>query len=440
METSKEKAGDCSVLPMAGDRASTSVQQLPQPLATEAAGDKVVRRLIQAPRARSGLLPPVMIYLPGLPYMEWNSTSRIAELMAIKLSNGPGAFAVEDVRSPSKLLSNGQRIFEVKDGPILDIFMYDYRRRLQLNNSGGTGVVAALRGFAVAFWYFFRAIAFVLNAGKRAKSAVAKWQLVIGFGLVLVLVLSVVLTGSAVLASVGIWKEPIVTGSAAQAIALGATAFTVWLFFNARLDIQRAATQIEQIIYYAHDERHAAAVTGGLDGALDDLLEAQPCLKVHLFAYSFGALVAVDFLYPRTSLLQSLDKRHAEAIPTLTCAGYPGDVARLFMPHYLEGRQSRVPNLHWANIFNAADVCGSNLIDGTDFAEEPNEKDQGAEVANVRPNDVVRYTDEKLTVWNIWGLKGFFSHMGYWDDADNENCLDKVIEEVLPATFRHTSV
>ena len=45
----------------------------------------------------------------------------------------------------------------------------------------------------------------------------------------------------------------------------------------------------------------------------------------------------------------------------------------------------------------------------------------------------MRYTNERLTIWNIWGGKGFLSHGGYWDEPDHENCLHLVIREVLPA-------
>ena len=48
--------------------------------------------------------PPVMIYLPAMWQRAANSTSRIAELMAIKLTNGPGTFHTQEVLSPSPQL------------------------------------------------------------------------------------------------------------------------------------------------------------------------------------------------------------------------------------------------------------------------------------------------------------------------------------------------
>ena len=325
-----------------------------------------------AHKSAGSTLPPVMIYLPGLPKKEANSTSRIAELMTIKLNNGPGTFETEAVRSPSKHLSDGQRIVEAKKTPVLDLYMLDYRDRLQLVDVTGTGVSAAVRRFALALWYFLRAFALVLNAGagRHAKRPVAKLQLLVGFGAVLVLLASVVFTVLAVLVSLGLWKDPFVTGNAADAIALGATAFTTWLFFSARPTILASAAQIEQFLDYAQNERYAAGVASVLDAALDDLLEAQPDRKVHLFGYSFGALVAMDYLYPRKSLLPTLDPRHAKAISTLVTVGCPINFVRLYISDYADNREARVENLRWINVFIPADVLGSNLLDDNDYTEK----------------------------------------------------------------------
>jgi hypothetical protein len=411
-----------------------SLQQPSQPVSAQQPGTT-------AP----GTLPPVMLYVPSIAQSPKNSALRIAQLIAIKASKGPGTYAVEELLSPSASahLTDGQRIVKTGSGPVLDVYTVDYRPLLKLPQVAGTGIGATLRRLAFTLWYFLRTLVLVLSARRRAKSRVAKLQLLIGFGVVVVLLLSVIFTVLAVLAALGLWKEPPVSGTAADAIALGATAFATWLFFNVRPAVQRAATLIEQLIDYAQDERHAAGVAGILESALDDLLEGNPDRKVHVFGYSLGALVAMDFLYPRKSLLQPLDERHAKGILALVTVGCPVDFIRLYMPQYTEGRGARVPDVRWTNIYIPADVLGSNLTDGDDFAEA---SDRGAgasghkagshrqeeiAIAGERPKSQ-RYTSERLTFRNIWGHKGFLSHGGYWDEPEQENCLHLVMREVMP--------
>jgi hypothetical protein len=420
--------------------------------------------------ATPGVLPPVLIYLPSLSRSVNNSATRIAQLMAIKMSRGPGSFAAEELVSPSKSLTDGRRIVKVADGPMLDVYMLDYRPRLQLRNVAvGEGVGAAVRRFMFALWYFLRALTLVLPAGKRAKRPLAKWQLVIGFGATVILLLSVVFTVLAVLAALGIWQEPIVAGNAAAAVALGFTAFTTWFFFNARPSVNEAAARVEEMITYAQNERHAAGVTSVIGDAIDDLLKKGPSRSIHLFGYSFGALVAMDFMHPRISLFEPLDARHQKAIRTLVTVGLPLDFVRLYVPRYIENREARVDNLHWTNVYIPADVFGSNLVNGDDVAEAPPgtpaEAPPGTAAASRRwkvdrtadrnrlrlgrlrlrrrrrPAEAIsiagqrpvshQYTSERLTFFSIWGGRGFFSHGGYWDEPENENCLHLVIREVL---------
>jgi hypothetical protein len=393
-----------------------------------------------------GTVPPIMFYLPSLARSSKNSASRIAQLIAIKASKGPGTYAAEELPSPNARLTDGRRIVRTGSGPVLDIYTVDYRPLLKLPEVAGSGIGPTLRRLAFALLYFFRTLVLVLPASKRAKSRIARLQLVIGFGAVVVLLLSVVFTVLAVLAALGLWEEPPVSGNAADAIALGATAFATWLFFNVRPAVRKAAGLIEQLLDYAEDERHAAGVTGIVDSALDDLLEADPDCKVHIFGYSLGALVAMDFLFPRKSLLQPLDERHARAIQTLVTVGWPIDFIRLYMPQYTGGREARVPDLRWTNVYIPADVLGSNLINNDDFAEASNtgagagEHKAGSNtqppqeevaIAGKRPISH-RYTSEQLTFRNIWGRKGFLSHGGYWDEPEHENCLHLVMREVIP--------
>jgi len=168
----------------------------------------------------------------------------------------------------------------------------------------------------------------------------------------------------------------------------------------------QASNFVAQLLEYSQDERHAASVYGGLATAIDSLLEKDPDREVHIFGYSFGAVVAVDFLYPRASLHDTADRRIARAVRTLSTVGCPLDLVRLYMPDYLNGRQNLLPELVWRNVFIAADVMSSNFHDSDDSEEEPPD---GLRFAGENRTSC-RYTDHRLTVFNIFLRRGFISH------------------------------
>ena len=410
---------------------------------------------------------PVVLYLPAISNSPANTSSRVADLMARKLTAGSGSFISEVVPLvPSAKLQDGWRISRSDSTAILDIFTLDYRPLLQLPEVGSKGLGGALQRLFLALWYFARIVVRLWSANRRAKTFPAKLQLLIGFGAAGVMLACAVFTGLAVLASLGLWTEPSLPENLTDALAISGTAATTWLWLRARPIMARWGTVVEQMMDYAEDERHGAGVGAIVETAIDDILEATPKRKVYLFGYSLGALIAMDFLFPRRSLQQPLDPRHNEAISGLITVGCPIDFVRLFLPEYHKGRDARVTHLDWLNIFIPADVLGSNYVDGDDNAMEASSPEDdaraggkdghksekrstgtdapasdstiGITVAGHRPTSLT-YTSAKLNVLNVWSRKGFLSHAGYWDEPERENCLHLVLRRILPATGPHPS-
>ncbi|GIF62387.1 hypothetical protein Ais01nite_04220 [Asanoa ishikariensis] len=392
-------------------------------------------RRSRARRAPDATPPPVALFLPGIRKSPRNSAARVAELIAIKASKGPGTYVAQELSSFSKQLSEGRRIVNVDGVPVLDVYTVDYHPALDLPDVAGTGVAPTVRRFGLALAHLLGAVLMLLSAGKRAKSTVAKFQLVLGLGAVFLLMLSAVFTGLAILVALGVWTEPDVPDTAADAIAVGGTALTTWLFFSVRPAVARGAKLLEQVLAYAQDERHAAGVTGLVDSALDDLLEKNPGRKVYLVGYSIGALIAMDFAFPRRSLAQPLDARHRDAIASLVTIGCPLDFVRLYFPTYADDRLERVPGLPWTNIYIPADILASNMVDGDDYAYAPAEDNSDVvTVAGVRPV-CHRYTSQTLTYRNVWTRTGLLTHAGYWDEPERENCLHLVMRQICPETL-----
>jgi len=260
----------------------------------------------------------------------------------------------------------------------------------------------------------------------------AKWQLVVGFGAVAALLGAVVITIVAILVALGLLTLPNVSGTFADAFAIGATGVTAWALAKASPVIRDVASRIQQMMDYAESQQEAVKVVNCLGEAIDTVLEpAETTRPVFILGYSMGALVAIDYLCPRTSQLELPDDRQVAAIRGLITIGCPLDFIRLYMPQYMANRQPRVRDLPWTNIFIPADVLGSNMVDGDDDAAPAPEQAVG--VAAMKPTRIVQFTDEKLTWSGIRARRGFLSHGDYWSVPGAGNCLSVVLSTVRAA-------
>lgn len=253
------------------------------------------------------------------------------------------------------------------------------------------------------------------------------------------LVLLLLLTSAAILLALGYLPELRGAGRLAErhadALAIGLTAVTTWLFVKARPTIVRLGPPIEQLMDFVHDDRHEAGLARQVAVAVDQVLEAEPDRRIHLLGYSFGSLVCLAFLFPKTSLDVVPVERHNTALLGLYTIGCPVDFVRLYRSDYLLDRTPRVDHLNWTNIYISADVLTSNFLDRDDEADHTATSDLFAPMDIPTPTSL-RYTSEELTWRNIVGRRGFLSHSGYWDEVGNDSCLRLVSARV--STFART--
>ena len=343
-------------------------------------------------------------------------------------------------------ITDGRRIVTEGGAPLLDIYTVAYRHTLPVATLDETKdtVGGRLRLIALQLAYFLRALLLVFNARKRAKSTASKIQLVYGYGMVLALLLLVVFTVLAVLAALGILSPPRAGGSFGDAVAIGLTGITTWLLTKVRPAVRQAAAMGQILFDYADNRGNIAVdVANCVATAVDCVLEKHPERRIFIVGYSLGALAAVDFLFPRISGRSREDPRVRERIAGLVTIGCPVDFIRLFIPTYLAGRKQLVPNLAWTNVFIAADVFGSNFVDGDDSskladrnrvaaeAETPAGGAVAVDVAGLLPSQTVQYTDEVLSFISILRVRGYATHGGYWSVPGSANCLNEVLDMAL---------
>jgi hypothetical protein len=373
--------------------------------------------------------PPLLMYLPGLGPGAANSARRVAEILADEASLGPGTFAVEKLGSPFGALGDGARIIAEDGALVLDVLELDYRPRLTGAPASDHDTRALLHQLLLALKSVVWAVQMLFGAGRRAKTGRAKVQILLGFLSAAVLVLLFLLTAATILVALGFLRGPGDAERLADALAVGLTAVTTWLFVRARPTIVRLGLLIEQLMDFVHDDRQEAGLARQVTVAVDQVLEAEPDRSIHLLGYSLGSLICLVFLFPRSSLHVVPDKRHEAAIHSLFTIGCPVDFVRLYRPDYLLDRTPRLANLDWINIYISADVLASNFLDRDDEAHPTATPDLTAPMAMAPPTSR-RYTSEELTWRNVVGRRGFLSHSGYWDEVGNDSCLRLVAARI----------
>jgi hypothetical protein len=368
----------------------------------------------------------LLIYVPGLPKVETNTGEAVADVVAASLDRTrPGPYrAVASTATAPRALRVTKSVLGPDDKPVLDVFELDYRSRMErLAPTGTTGVVDSVA-------LTIRACAKLTKAYFRvAKSKRAKLQLTLALVATLALVFSTVVALVALAGSAGLLKGVAPSTSTTHTVAAAVGGGTLITWAALRRWLLAVADDVRTALRYLNADRHRDTITQTLDDAVDGLLDSGWTGKIHVLAYSFGSLVAVDALCPAADGGSPGLDRLRGAVTSLTTVGCPADAVRLFYPNYFAGRHCRVAHLPWNNVFNAADVFGSNLGDKDDHseaAEGATDRFPGAKLTSVR------YTREELSVVNVLALKGFRTHAGYWDAPDNASCFDRLVSTWVP--------
>jgi hypothetical protein len=392
--------------------------------------------------AGEDVVPPIAVFVPAIiEGSPRNTATCIADLMAADLDLGDGSYAVEhgpsagpDVQPP---LLDHRRIVRVGDGPVLDLCTVDYRSALKHKDSvAGDSLLSTLRQLAVAAGYFFIALTLLMRARRRAKKPLAKAQLVVGFGAALLLLALLALSVVAVVVALGLWKPVKDVESFTTALGMGAAALLTWAFVTARPRLTTATDVVRQALDYARQQQVSGDCRAVVRKVLDRLITEHPQRPIHLIGYSFGSLVAIDLLFPKTDEAE-VDERFPQSIASLTTIGCPVDFLRLYFPDYLDGRRTDMKGVDWTNIFIPADVFGSNFTDTDDFSDSGSRPAGAVEVivGDCSPR-TVRYTREELSVLNILARKGFSSHAAYWSVGRGGNCLHTVTSALVRQPVR----
>jgi hypothetical protein len=224
--------------------------------------------------------------------------------------------------------------------------------------------------------------------------------------------------------SIGDWwtlgrLQAVALGGALAARLFGAT----WV--KARLSAAGEGLVVAR--NYLRLAEHRPTVTRGLADLVESLTE-QGYRDVTICAYSFGAIIAVDTLFPAGHA----PEKGLGGVRGLVTIGMPLDFAEATRPDWLSGRRYRPgsPTL-WHNIYGIVDLLGAEVTVPDDWTPAGVEGTPRPE-----PTNHAYEMGVAVTTTNLLELYGFASHGMYWgsDLVEDRNVFDHVIHELYSGT------
>lgn len=234
--------------------------------------------------------------------------------------------------------------------------------------------------------------------------------------------------------------EPAAPLSFFQAIALLITSIGVIAPAKLKIRISRAGGFTACLLNYLSSSDQKAAVIGQFT-ALLDFVASRPLAAdapfgtakyehVTVVAYSFGSVIALDSLYPRSNPPSA----RYDAVTMLVTIGCPLNLITSIYPKYFTQRYAPGTTRDWVNVYSPDDLLGTNLSESA--FPSPIQLRDGRRPIRPRSDafnlEWSSRFSEHLSAIAPFLLIGFQRHSQYWERSheDDAGCLRLVAEHL----------
>lgn len=205
------------------------------------------------------------------------------------------------------------------------------------------------------------------------------------------------------------------------------TALLLLIVPNANTLITNLATEFVCANDYMQRGSQKTVIQGNLELLIDYISEHEENCRIHLHAYSFGSILALDYVYPYGNNPSGNAKQFCEAIITI---GTPFEFVNSYYPKFYKNRRMELGDkLHWLNVYSIADALGTNFrkdakIGDAQFGIEVNSLkpvNLNYEVSAHNPNSIIDFI-------SLYSIK---VHGMYWDpQVEGKSCLGLIYHEM----------
>lgn len=198
---------------------------------------------------------------------------------------------------------------------------------------------------------------------------------------------------------------------------------------NANLIINGLATEFVSAHLYLQYAQQKGIVLGNLDLLYEYIVNNDTDAEIHIHSYSFGSLIALDYLYPYKSKLTGNTLNRTKGLITI---GTPYDFINTYYTKYYNyrGNDIELKEFKWINVYSITDPLASNFRnDG-----KAGDADYGIIKDGLKPNNI----DYEIVVTtsfsfiNYLFLSNLKVHGMYWSETTNgKSCLDPIYMKML---------
>ncbi|MCY7421562.1 MAG: hypothetical protein LH478_07445 [Chitinophagaceae bacterium] len=191
--------------------------------------------------------------------------------------------------------------------------------------------------------------------------------------------------------------------------------------------ITSLATEFVCAHYYLQYGQQKQEILGNIDRLVEYISEHETDTRLHFHTYSYGSLIAMDYLFPFGKKPSGNMLTKSEALITI---GTPFDFISSYYSNYFVRRSSDLESkIKWLNVYSVADALGSNFRNDTEAGEaEYGLSQDGLKPININ-YEVMKLNEQSLT--NFIMLNSLKVHTMYWPKGvDGQSCVNLIYSQM----------
>jgi hypothetical protein len=204
--------------------------------------------------------------------------------------------------------------------------------------------------------------------------------------------------------------------------------FILLLVPESKTIITSVATEFACADRYLSDGIQNQLILGNLDLLVEFISENEPDSKIQFHCYSFGSLVAMDFLFPLGNIPSTNTTLFVDALITI---GNPYEFINSYYSTYFLNRNSTMEQrIKWMNVYSMSDALSSNFRTDSSRGKAAFGLN-GFTLKPVNLNYEVS-PDKSQNFFNFITMDGIRMHRLYWDaETNGQSCVRVLLNKMI---------